>query len=75
MKIRYDEKADALYIRFREAPYYESDKIKDGFILDMDQNGNVIGIEILDVSHFLKPDELSSVNFEVVTALQNKAVA
>jgi len=41
----------------------------------MDQNGNVIGIEILDVSHFLKPDELSSVNFEVVTALQNKAVA
>jgi uncharacterized protein YuzE len=72
MKIRYDEKSDALYIRFREAPYFESDEIKEGFILDMDQSGNIIGIEILDASNYLQPGELSSVSFEVTTASQKK---
>ena len=34
MKIRYDKEADALYIKLREAEYYESDEIQEGFILD-----------------------------------------
>jgi len=57
MRIRYNEKIDALYIRFREEKYFESDEIKEGFILDYDHNGNIIGIEILDASDYLNVDE------------------
>ena len=70
MRIRYNEKSDALYIRFREEKYFESDEIKEGFILDYDQKGNIIGIEILDASDYLNVEELSSVHFNVEKALQ-----
>ena len=50
MRIRYDEKSDAVYIRFSEAPCFESDEIKEGFIIDYDKNGKVVGLEILDAS-------------------------
>lgn len=45
MKLRYDEQVDILYIRRKEAPYHESDEIREGFILDYDKDGNIIGIE------------------------------
>ena len=35
MRIRYDEKSDAVYIRFSEAPCFESDEIKEGFIIEI----------------------------------------
>jgi len=69
MRVRYDEEADVLYIKFREGEYHESDEIKDGFILDYDVNGNIIGIEILDASAHLAPAELSTVNFEITRPL------
>ena len=65
MRVRYDEEADALYIRLREAEYYESDEIREGFILDYDTDGNIIGIEILEASAHLTPADLSTMNFEI----------
>ena len=65
MKIRYDENVDALYIRLREGKYYESDEIKEGIILDYDEAGNIIGIEILDASSYLLPTDLSSISFQI----------
>jgi uncharacterized protein YuzE len=65
MKLRYDEQVDILYIRLKEAPYHESDEIREGFVLDYDKDGNIIGIEIMDVSDYLSIDELSSVSFDV----------
>ncbi|MCL0040006.1 DUF2283 domain-containing protein [Thermodesulfovibrionales bacterium] len=65
MKVRYDEEADTLYIRLRKGEYYESDEIQEGFILDYDIDGNVIGIEILEASIHLDPADLSTVNFEI----------
>ena len=73
MRICYDEKMDALYIRLKESHYEESDEIKDGVILDYDKNGNIIGIEILDASAYMQPSELSSINFEVERAIPDKA--
>lgn len=74
MRIRYDEKSDALYIRFGEERCYESDEIKEGLILDYDQSGNIIGIEILDASDYLKADELSTVHFDVEKVLKTEVV-
>ncbi len=64
MRVRYDEEADALYIKLREGEYHGSNEIRDGFILDYDVNGNIIAIEILHASAYLNPTELFTVNFE-----------
>ena len=65
MRISYDEEVDALYIRLKETTYYESDEIKEGFILDYDRGGNIIGIEILDASEYLLPEELATLSFNI----------
>ena len=70
MRIRYSEKSDAIYIRFREEDYFESDEIKEGVILDYDKNGNIIGIELLDASDYLKPEELSTIRFDIDKVLE-----
>jgi uncharacterized protein YuzE len=71
MRIRYDEQSDALYIRLREEEYYESDEIQEGLILDYDQKGKLIGVEILDASDYLKSEELSTVRFDVDKVLSD----
>jgi len=43
MKIRYDEEADAIYIKLREGEYYESDEISEGIIVDYDRDLNQAG--------------------------------
>ncbi len=50
MKLSYDRGADALYIELNKRPYAESDEVGDGVIFDYDRDGQIIGIEILDVS-------------------------
>ncbi len=50
MKFHYDEKQNALAIRFSEGEYEESDQIADGVVLDYDKDGRIIGIEFLDAS-------------------------
>ncbi|MFH1170492.1 MAG: DUF2283 domain-containing protein [Candidatus Vogelbacteria bacterium] len=53
MKFHYDKKVDALYLRFNEERYYESDEVSPGIILDYNQKGKIIGLEVLDASkHF-----------------------
>lgn len=68
MRITYDEEVDALYIRLKEVPYYESDEIREGLILDYDEQENLIGIEILDASDYLSPEELATLNFRLERA-------
>lgn len=53
MKLRYDKKEDALYIRFNDRRYFESDEVKGGMVFDYDKEGRIIGIEILDASKIL----------------------
>lgn len=50
MKLQYDRKVDALYIRLNDKRYLESDEIAEGVIFDYDSKGKIIGIEILDAS-------------------------
>jgi uncharacterized protein YuzE len=50
MRFHYDKKIDALYIRFNEKRYVESDEVEDGIIFDYDKAGKIIGIEVLDAS-------------------------
>ncbi|MET7244910.1 DUF2283 domain-containing protein [Methylobacterium sp. EM32] len=50
MKLRYDDEADALYVRFADAQIAGSEEIKPGLILDFDADGRLVALEILDAS-------------------------
>jgi uncharacterized protein YuzE len=50
MKVKYDKEVDILIIQLSENNIAESDESKPGIIMDYDQEGNVVRIEILDAS-------------------------
>jgi uncharacterized protein YuzE len=50
MKVTYDSDVDVLRILFRNAPIEEGDEDKPGIILDYDQEGNLVGLEVLNAS-------------------------
>lgn len=52
----YDPEADAAYIYIADAVVAESEEVSDGFVLDFDDAGRIIGIEVLNASHRLKDD-------------------
>ena len=50
MEITYDKNADAMYIEFRKGKSVKNKKIDDFTIIDLDKDGNMLGIEFLDAS-------------------------
>ena len=50
MKVTYDQEVDVLRIVLNDSAIEESDEDKPGVIIDYDDHGNVIGMEILDAS-------------------------
>jgi len=48
MKTAYDPEADALYVRFVDAPIVESEQVSDGLVLDFDADGKIVAFEFLD---------------------------
>jgi len=50
MKIEYDREVDALYIRIQEKYVAKTKEIAEGINVDFDEDGKVIGFEILDAT-------------------------
>ena len=50
MKIKYDKEADVIYIMLSENKVVESEENKSGIIIDYDENGDLVGIEVLNAS-------------------------
>lgn len=48
--VSYDPTADALYIRLREGKVADSVELSNNIIVDYDEEGKIIGIEILNFS-------------------------
>lgn len=56
MQAKYDPEADALYLRLADANIVESEEVRPGIVLDLDADGRVVGIEILDASEHVAKD-------------------
>ena len=50
MKVTYDQEVDILRIILNDEDIDESDEDKPGIIIDYDDQGNIVGMEILDAS-------------------------
>jgi uncharacterized protein YuzE len=50
VKIRVDSKADALYLRLDESKIVESQEVSPGLILDYNEQNQVVGLEMLNLS-------------------------
>jgi uncharacterized protein YuzE len=65
MKLQYDPKADALYLRLDASRIIESAGVQPGIVLDYDVNNQVIGVEILRVQERVPAADLKHLDFKV----------
>jgi len=63
MVIKYDKESDIIYIQFSEKKVVESDEDKPGIILDYGENGEIVGIEVLEASK--KMSQPNGISYEV----------
>ncbi len=64
MKIRIDHEADAIYLPLSDEPIVESELVASGIVLDFGASGEVVGIEVLEVSRRSAMD-LSQLLYEI----------
>lgn len=50
MKLHVDEQADALYLRLDDSAIVESQEVSPGVVLDFNAGGEVVGVEMLNLS-------------------------
>ncbi len=61
MKTLYDSEADALYVRFAAAKVVDSEEVAPGVMLDFDEQGRIVGVEVLEARrHLAEGAELPS---------------
>ena len=53
MKLHYDRETDSLYIDLNARPSADSREIQDGLVIDLDANGQIVGIDIQHASEIL----------------------
>jgi uncharacterized protein YuzE len=71
MKIEYSKKADAIYVYFKEDFVASSKEIEDGVVIDFDENGQLIGIEVLDVSQRFSLSDIVNVKMGADLKIEN----
>ena len=64
MKLRVDQKADALYLRLDNSAIVESDEVSPGVVLDYNESNEVVGIEMLGLSKRSPEIDLTALDFE-----------
>lgn len=50
MKFNYDKTTDSLYIELSEKPSVDSNEVSNGIVLDFDESGNLVGIDVQHAS-------------------------
>lgn len=66
MRLHYDQRADALYLLLNDAKIVDSEEVQPGVVLDFDDRGEVVGVEILFVKRRMPDADPSQLQFEVI---------
>ena len=64
MRIEYDQDADTLYIHFKDVRTEDNRDIEEGVTIDLDADGHLVGLEILDAAKRFGIDSVSKVRIE-----------
>ena len=64
MKIEYDKEVDALYIRIQEKKVARTKEIEEGINLDIDEDGKIIGLEIIGATERYKKEDIFNLSTE-----------
>lgn len=64
MRLKIDKENDALYFRLDESSIVESEEVESGVILDFNADGKVVGIEMLNLSSRINPEQLKVLQYE-----------
>ena len=64
MKITYDREVDALYIQLRDVKPSHGVDFEEGVTIDVDAQGHIVGLELLDASERLGKEQLHSVTLK-----------
>jgi uncharacterized protein YuzE len=64
MKIKYFEDTDTALLEFLERPVFETKEINENIYLDLDVDGNLIGMTI---EHALLQANINEVSFQQIT--------
>jgi uncharacterized protein YuzE len=65
MRLKVDRESDTLYFRLNEKAIVDSEEVQPGIILDVDKDGQVVGVEFLGIRERTSAQELASLNFEI----------
>ncbi len=66
MRLKVDKESDALYFRLDDSAVLESEEVQPGVILDYNVGGDVVGVELLNLSNRVSPEWLRILQFETV---------
>lgn len=67
MKLQYDAKTDALYVRLADVPVAESEELRPGVVFDYDDQGHVVAIEILNVKRQLPSADVTTMQLDLAS--------
>ena len=73
MKIEYDKESDALYIILRDVPATDSRDLEEGLTIDLDDKGNIVGLEVLDASEKLGAEALCNLSVKNVPLIKSSS--
>lgn len=69
MRVRVDHAADAVYVNLTDRLIKESEEVAAGIVVDYDEAGRIVGVEILDASKRTDdPEVLKHYSFDVPAA-------
>jgi uncharacterized protein YuzE len=65
MRLHYDEKADALYLRLDDSKIEESQEVQPGIVLDFNAEKQVVAIEVLRLKERFPSADVKRLQFGV----------
>lgn len=64
MKVEYDGEVDALYIRIQKKKVSRTKELEDGINVDLDENGRLIGLEIIGATERYQARDIFTLSTE-----------